>query len=82
MVKEALAAISDLLLSAHDMKLWGIARHSEIDRYIAHLLEDLVDVDLKGLDLALALLSFASCDLLGHLLGGLFLGLWCHGKML
>ena len=45
----------------------------------SYLLENLVDVDLEGLDLALSLLSLASCDLLGHLLGGLLLGLGCHG---
>jgi len=45
----------------------------------AYLLEDLVDVDLEGLNFALALLSLASSDLLGHLLGGLLLCLGCHG---
>ena len=48
----------------------------------AYLLQDLVDVDLEGFDLALALLSLASSDLLGHLLGGLLLGLGCHGCLL
>ena len=45
---------------------------------MSHLLQDLVDVDLERLDLALALLSLASGDLLGHLLGRLLLGLGCH----
>ena len=46
---------------------------------ISHLLEDLVDVDLVGLDdLVLATLLLASISGLGDLLGGLLLCLGSH----
>ncbi len=43
-----------------------------------HLLQDLVDVDLEGLDLGLGLLLGAGLGGLGHLLGGLLLCLGSH----
>ena len=48
-------------------------------RTLAHLLEDLVDVDLEGLDLGLALLLATGLCGLGDLLGGLLLCLGSHG---
>ncbi len=46
---------------------------------LAHLLQDLVDVDLEGLDLGLALLLATGLGGLGDLLGGLLLCLGSHG---
>ena len=48
------------------------------EREPPHLLQDLVDVDLEGLDLGLALLLGAGLGGLGHLLGGLLLCLGSH----
>ena len=45
----------------------------------AHLLQHLVDVDLEGLDLGLALLLATGLGGLGHLLRGLLLCLGSHG---
>jgi len=59
------------------IKMLKIPEHT-FSRGDAHLLEDFVDVDLEGLNLAFALLSLASCDLLGHLLSGLLLCLGSH----
>ena len=49
------------------------------ERRLPHLLEDLVDVDLEGLDLGLALLLATGLGGLGHLLRGLLLCLGSHG---
>ena len=48
-------------------------------QFAPHLLEDLIDVDLVGLDgLLLLALPLAAIDRLGDLLGRLLLGLGCH----
>ena len=61
----------------------AVARQAECTRASKsrgprHLLQDLVDVDLEGLDLGLALLLGTGLGGLGHLLGGLLLCLGSH----